>query len=363
LRSRVFPFLILCIILFSPNRASACLWDRDTLAMERRRFPDALELITGKFLRHSTAYYRWRVDDRLARIADHPTSPALYDDLAVAHDKLGDHDKAIETILKVETFAPGRYETYANLGTFQIHAGRLAEGVEWIDKAIEINPDAHFGREIYQKHLVNYVLSRRVDGKTVLPLGLALIEPPTQDGYPWDVRYHAIRGFSQYIIDQYVTDRSENSGWYDRELEEVRRAVKGVLGMMRFGNHRSSVLLEALGNLLSHDRTETMDVDAKQLAARAYLKASYEVQDAVAKRKYRMLAGAALDSQVIEGTSSTIMELNDLEAQFKVELADADQWYASIEAQEAAWLNQKLNLDAEFDRIHFSDPQINDRAQ
>ncbi len=37
----------------------ACLWDTDTLQMERQRFPDALELITGKFLRHSREFYDW----------------------------------------------------------------------------------------------------------------------------------------------------------------------------------------------------------------------------------------------------------------------------------------------------------------
>jgi hypothetical protein len=33
--------------------ARACIWDRDTLAMERARFPTTLELITGKFLRRT----------------------------------------------------------------------------------------------------------------------------------------------------------------------------------------------------------------------------------------------------------------------------------------------------------------------
>ncbi|MCH1440611.1 MAG: hypothetical protein L7W43_13205, partial [Rubripirellula sp.] len=55
----------------------ACLWDRDTLVMERQRFPTALELITGKFLRHSADFYRWRVDDRRKRIEAEP-SPELY---------------------------------------------------------------------------------------------------------------------------------------------------------------------------------------------------------------------------------------------------------------------------------------------
>ena len=44
--------------------AWACLWDNDTLQMERLRFPSVLEIITGKFVRHSPAYYAWRIVDR-----------------------------------------------------------------------------------------------------------------------------------------------------------------------------------------------------------------------------------------------------------------------------------------------------------
>ncbi len=149
---------------------SACLWDTDTLAMERQKFPETLELITGQFLRHSPEFYRWRVEDREKRIAVEPNRLELYDDLAVAYDKLGEHQKAIETILAKEKLKPGLYETYANLGTFYIHSGQLEEGLKHIDKAIEINPDAHFGREKYQRLLVEYVLMKRSKGVSGLPL-------------------------------------------------------------------------------------------------------------------------------------------------------------------------------------------------
>jgi hypothetical protein len=41
--------------LLVPAIAVACMWDYDTIKMERTRFPSTLELITGKFLRHSPA--------------------------------------------------------------------------------------------------------------------------------------------------------------------------------------------------------------------------------------------------------------------------------------------------------------------
>src|SRR6476620_5441917 len=109
--------MVLSVIIALPASACACLWDYDTLKQERARFPDALEIITGKFLRHSKEFYERRIQDRLQRIAADPQHAVLYDDLAVAYEKTGQNPKAIETMLKVEAFEPGRYETYSNLGT------------------------------------------------------------------------------------------------------------------------------------------------------------------------------------------------------------------------------------------------------
>ena len=71
---------------------------------------------------------------------------------------------------------PGRYETAANLGTFYFHAGKLAEGLPHIDRALAINPDAHFGRERVQKRLVEYVVARNKAG--ALPLADVTVGPP-----------------------------------------------------------------------------------------------------------------------------------------------------------------------------------------
>src|SRR5205823_3773549 len=93
-------FLAVVATLLLPGIGRACLWDFDTLAMERARFPTALEVITGKFLRHSPEFYEWRIRDRLAKLERDPHNLAYLDDLAVAYDKLGQHDKAIEAMLK-----------------------------------------------------------------------------------------------------------------------------------------------------------------------------------------------------------------------------------------------------------------------
>ena len=94
--------------LLVPSVVAACSWDYDTIKMERTRFPGTLELITGKFLRHSPEFYRWRIADRLKRLETAPSDAALLDDLAVAYDKTGRHDEAIETARRTERSHPGR---------------------------------------------------------------------------------------------------------------------------------------------------------------------------------------------------------------------------------------------------------------
>ena len=92
--------------LLVPSVVAACSWDYDTIKMERTRFPGTLELITGKFLRHSPEFYRWRIDDRLKRLESAPSDAALLDDLAVAYDKTGRHDEAIKTARRTEQLHP-----------------------------------------------------------------------------------------------------------------------------------------------------------------------------------------------------------------------------------------------------------------
>lgn len=315
----------------------ACEWDYDTLQMERQRFPDALELITGKFLRHSEDFYQWRIKDRLRRLEEEPDNLALYDDLAVAYDKTGQHDKAIETILEKEKRKPGLYKTYANLGTFYIHKGELAEGVAHLKKAIEINPDAHFGREIYQQLLVEYVLSNNPDGgPPSLPLKF------DEDGDPY-----SRNGFADFVLEARGTPT-------DAHQEEIKAATKGVLGMMKFGQHDSPVLLEALADLLRADGNQ----DAKQLAVRAYLKASYEADGEEAQAAYRELAEEAILMQTRGPNNNNQMRLEDLEAAFQLELAEADKWHAEVKADELNWIENSPDPDQAFSDKYYQQPVV-----
>jgi len=315
--------------------ATPCLWDHDTLAQERHRFPSVLELITGRFPRHSSDYYRWRIADREGRLAAGEQTPPIYDDLAVAHSKLGNDARAIEIMAAKEALFPGLYETEANLGTFHLHAGHLERGLEHIARAIEINPEAHFGREVYQEFLGRYLLARRGEQKsTPLPL----------QAEPISVLEHPHLGYWDCVLRERNVSRAGHE-------EELQRALRGVTGMLRFGNHDSPILLEVLSDLLLADQAR----DAKRLAARALLRASYLVgeEDALARDAYRAKARAAIETQTPSPGLAQNISLEQVEETFAVELADSEQWWAELEARERYWIAQGDDVDGRFADIYY----------
>src|SRR5438045_1025257 len=141
--------------------AAACLWDYDTILDEKRGLPGVAEILAGKWERHSRFFYENRVKRATTLLAREPGNLAAYDDLAVAYEKLGDQDCAIEVTLRKDKIKPGEYTTHANLGTFYLHKGDFENGIAHIRKALEINPDAHFGREKYQLMAAEYLLEAR----------------------------------------------------------------------------------------------------------------------------------------------------------------------------------------------------------
>jgi hypothetical protein len=127
--------------------------------------------------------------------------------------------------------------------------------------------------------------------------------------------------------------------------------------MMKFGHHDSPVLLEALADLLCHDHYDR-DHDAKQLAARAYLKASYAVADEQAKRAYRRMAGSVLYLQTRGTATNDELFLQELDVAFQQELDDARQWYETVRQDELTWINEGKDPEQEFDRVYYREPEV-----
>jgi tetratricopeptide (TPR) repeat protein len=333
--------LSIAAILLIPSVAPACVWDYDTLKQERARFPDTLEIITGKFLRHSPEFYEWRIKDRLQKLKSDPRNPNLHDDLAVAYAKTNQYAKAIATMEALEKIAPGRYETYSNLGTFYFLAGDIAKALPIIDKALAINPDAHFGREKYQRWFGEYVLTRTSDARAV-KLPLYLEEMSVED--------RRARDFSVYI-----QRKLDTAG---RLSDESRAdAIRGVLGMMRFADHASPMLLEVLGDLLSDGFAA---LDGKRLAGRAFIRASHMVQEPNTSTKYLNRATFVLNLQTRHPATQEKLPLSEVQVRFAEELADAENWYAELKAQELSWIASGADPEVEFDKLYADQPHIAD---
>lgn len=154
---------MLTMLLSAP--AEACLWDRDTLAIEQAGMPAVTAVLTGHFDRFPDAWYTARLDRSRATIAASPDDLSAHDDAAVALDRLGRQTEAIammeakaEVLARTGANPEHRYRLLANQGTFYAHRfltgsdspSDLAQAIALIEAAIALNPDAHFGREVVQ---------------------------------------------------------------------------------------------------------------------------------------------------------------------------------------------------------------------
>lgn len=320
--------VIVLLFLLISLQAQACYWDHDTLAMETQAFPSVLEVISGEILIHSKAFYEWRINDRLGRLKTEPNNYALYDDLAMAYDKVGETEKGIEVLLSVLDSVPRRYETISNLGTLYIHSRQFEKGGEYLEKAIEINPNAHFGREIFQLYLVKYMMARK-------------------SGYELHGRSIELNSFATYLGYERKNDR--RLGVKLASGEGMEKAIEGLVGMLHFGNNNSPVMLEALGDLLSCDM-------ANRLAARAFLKASLYSQDQSEKNR---LYAKAVDSVAMQEFDELISpkEIDKIEYINRLlndEMKAGALFQALITRLEADWIKEGKNVEKEFDKHFYS---------
>jgi tetratricopeptide (TPR) repeat protein len=273
--------------------------------------------------------------------------PSLADDLAVAYSKLGKHAEGIALLEQVLAAHPDRYETLANLGTIHMLAGDLKVGKEYVDGAIAINPDAHFGREKYQSLLAEYFLTTRKSP-----------HPASQ----WPGISHPkgqFHGFAKFVLEKGGHAHNllslENSKDAEDLQAELAAAQKGVLGMMHFANYDSPLLLEALGDLLiagptNHDA-------AVQLAARAYYRVAQVSEDKATKDEFKMAAAHTVyghwDYMQNRKTHSDEKEwfetdLKKLSGDLNRELAEAKAYVDAIAADERRWIAEGVNVDQAF---------------
>lgn len=173
--------LVVCLALLAVTMAQACLWDDDTLVIEARGLPNLVEAVTGRLPLNPPTYYRARLEASNKRITFNPRDFGAWDNVAVALDKLGDPKAAIAVLERKRRAMQAAqikstqdpvndpwYRYHANLGTVYAHlwlASRkgkdttlLRKAIQELKQSIQINPDAHFGREKVQVAVLEIVL-------------------------------------------------------------------------------------------------------------------------------------------------------------------------------------------------------------
>lgn len=296
------------------------------------RFAMAHDVIHERFPKHGPEHYRER--DRLTREAlaklapDDPAGFPLADDLGVGLERLGRSDEAVAVLRDKLARQRARglsgrelYTSYANLGTFLIHASfgratagdrdakaRLREGLDLVRESVKVNPQAHFGRERWQAAIAEFLLAATDDPKLLttfdclgnrLDLGIEDILDRERNwvytgyGRPYDAAFaqgKAVEVVPTFFrpgggplddparwpelspIRRYITKVGAEDGWEaparaHREPVPFDEPVLGIIGMWRQGGGANPHFALALG--------ETMvRVGQRYIAWTAYERAS-----------------------------------------------------------------------------------------
>jgi len=218
------------------NPVNGCGWDRDTLAREASGFPGITEVITGRFERPPPLFYEMRLERVARELESDPNNLGLYDDACVACDRLNRQDEAIvwmegkraaldRLAAKGSPDSDHEYRYLANLGTVYIHrwlkngANRedlsdVEQAYDLIEAAIELNPDAHFGRERYQLLAIKWI----------------------RDGFP-----HSEESWHQPSIVETIHVPEGSGGMNRFERLGYTDAAEGFAGLIALGNAWESV--------------------------------------------------------------------------------------------------------------------------
>lgn len=220
----------------------ACLWDSDTLRNEATKFPELIDVATGRFERFPPLYYQMRLDRVVIELRTHPEKLEDYDDAAVACDRLGNDDAALAWMAKkrheLKTLGvrhdDATYKMLSNEGTFYVQKwfrnGRDPDDLSLIDKsladleaAVRLNPNAHFGREVIQIGAIEWVklITKNPEQHPYLPR-----EDPRQP-VPLYTYLNKRKGFSDEAIQKGLTGLVVlGGGW---ESPDVFSGIKGTI--------------------------------------------------------------------------------------------------------------------------------------
>ncbi len=313
-------FVLLPLLLVSPARA--CLNDRDSdsLATQAQKFPDTLRVITGRFERNPPLFYQMRIERSLAQLQKTPRDFGLYDDIAVAYDKLHRDDEALQIMAKKRALLPpfdaknaklkeAWYRYYANAGTFHAHRflgakpqkmKEMETARDYIKRAIEIKPNAHFGREKYQLMAMEWILA-----------------------------VHERKGKNIFSLGRWIQDRDKWGDW-DKDSPKKREAMEGLSGLIVLGAAwESPDIFEALSDSLANP-------DGVTLRYLALLRLREIFQSGKTSLNPLSLTVGEIEADIRE-PSSTSIEVNNTNRK------TLDELFPKLRAESENWNSQRQN--------------------
>ncbi len=289
------------------------------------RYPMVHDVIHERFPRHGSAYYEERnrrvrlalEAENAKRGADGKPTPdyfVLLDDLGVGLDLLGQHEEAVQLMRdklaeqqKLGIQGRDLYGSYANLGTFlilwQLSEGfgdkaktkeRIQESVALVHKSIEVNPQSHFGREVWQAVIEVYLLALLDNPELVLKYDMVgnrldkEINPEGGQAYSHLFRERSIiRGVDTFLktpASQQTEEAREDSrslisrvgaeeGWKEAARTSHKEPVPfdeptlGIIGMWRYGGGANPHFALALGEIMLRVGQRYLAWDACERAA------------------------------------------------------------------------------------------------
>ena len=299
---------------------SACIWDSDTIDDELRGLPESVDLVTGRWYRHGADYYRARLEKLPERLKASPDDLEAYDDLAVAHERLGDREAAIRVMedkgiaLRGKTNKEHLYRYHANLGTFYAHSGRLEAAAIEIDRALVVNPEAHFGRERFQLDAIRYVMAALKD-RSLWKRSNFLSWAGYEITGISHARVHLVPSHTEKVRPTKTVDWKE--------------AYTAVAGMLRYGGLEGAELYRVLGDLLLARNDLNLAWYSYQHAVERNHPASVEIRAAL----------LAIEEHWRYGGMTTVPTMDD----YRSVRAAADRWLAHFHEREREALAKGRN--------------------
>lgn len=361
------------------------------------RYAMVHDTIHERFPRHGAAYYEERNRRTAAALetekpkrtpANQPTPEyfALVDDLGVGLVKLGKHEEAVqllrEKLIQQKSLdVKGRelYGAYANLGTFlilwQLSDGfadvprareRIRESIRLVHQAIVVNPESHFGREVWQAVVEEFLLALLDEPELVLKydmLGNRLdraVDPQSGHGYDpfaWSAPM-ALRGADRFLkqpeADQTPEARKRwrtaiaevggEDGW--KELKKTSQPepvpfdepVLGIIGMWRYGGGANPHFSLALAETM-------LRVGQRRIAWCAYERAAQMAQHTGPEAIALKFTAHCRQRQATIETTLPADETATLRPKFVAELKHGQDYQKAYQEHEAAQISAGKSID------------------